>query len=334
MVTVAGSTETYDSAALKESLNPVIWDLFPMDTYFISNVDKEDVGQTQHQWVFDQLAAAGGNKQLEGDVFTPGTLVTATRVSNYTQISNKSIVITDTYQATNVVGPNPMGRAVLKSMKELKRDMEFVCLGAQGSSAGPTGGRATGGVLAWIWGQGADIPGNKVTAKAGGTGANTTGTTPSYASAVVAGVTAGTTGSVAMTIADVTEALQLAWTDGGEPDICIASAAQKNYIDTFTSLATRMVDIGRTDPLPISQSANVIVTSYGTVKVILSRYLNRQHALFMDMPMWALGQLRAPKVKDMAPSGDNTAKLLVAEYTVIARNPNSSAATVNMYPGA
>ena len=330
MTQTAGSTETYDSAVLKESLDSVIWDLFPMDTYFISNVDKVSVGQTQHQWVFDTLAAAAANKQVEGDAFTAVTLLTATRVSNYTQISNKSILITGSYQATNAVGQNPMGRAVLKAMKELKRDMEFTCLGKQGSSAGPTGGRATGGVLAWIWGQNALIPGNKVLAKAAGTGADTTSTTGSYASAAVIGQVDGTTGTVAMTIADVVEALQLAWTDGGEPDICLASSAQKAYIDTFTSLATRMIDLGREDKLPISQSANVIVTSYGTVKVILSRYLNRNSSLFLDMPMWALGQLRAPHVKDMAAREDGDAKLLVAEYTVIARNPNSSAATANM----
>jgi hypothetical protein len=299
-------------------------------------VDKVSVGQTQHQWVFDTLAAAGANKQVEGDAFTAATLATAVRVSNYTQISNKSILITGTYEATNVVGQNPMGRAVLKGMKELKRDIEFTCLGNQGSSAGPTGGRATGGVLAWIWGQGAaaGFEGNTVLAKAAGTGANTTGTTPAYASAAVAGVTVGTTGTVAMTIADITEGLQLAWTDGGEPDVILASAAQKNYIDGFTSLATRMVDLGRTEALPIAASANVIVTSYGTCKVVLSRYIRRDSAVAFDMPMWALGQLRPPQVKDMAAREDGTAKLLVAEYTVIARNPNSSCAWKGMYPGA
>jgi hypothetical protein len=30
MTQTAGSTETYDSAALKESLDSVIWDLFPI----------------------------------------------------------------------------------------------------------------------------------------------------------------------------------------------------------------------------------------------------------------------------------------------------------------
>jgi hypothetical protein len=185
-------------------------------------------------------------------------------------------------------------------------------------------------VLAWIWAQGATLPGNAVVAKAAGTGGNTTFACPSYASSVVAGATVGTTGTVAMTIGDITEGLQLAWTDGGEPDIILASAAQKNYIDTFTSLATRMVDLGRTEPLPIAASANVIVTSYGTAKVILSRYINRSNAVALDMPMWALGQLRAPQVKDMAAREDGDAKLLVAEYTVIARNPNSSCSWMNM----
>lgn len=327
MAQVAGTTDTFDSAVLKESLDSVIWNLFPMDTYFISNVDKVNVTNTQHQWVYDKLAAAAANKQIEGDDASYLTLATATRVSNYTQISRKAVILTDTYtEGVNVVGQNPMGRAIMKSMKELKRDMEFTCLGKQGSSAGATAtARATGGVEAWIFGQGADDPGNTVTPATAGTGANTTGTTPSYASAAVIGVTDGTTG-ITMALSDVTSALQLAWTDGGEPTILLASAAQKSYIDVMTSLATRFVDVDRTGPLPISNTANVIVTSFGTVKVILSRYLARSSALALDMNMWALGQLRAPKVKDMAKTGDADKKLIVAEYTVIARNPNASAA--------
>lgn len=334
MTATAGTTESYDTVSLKESLDSVIWDLFPMDTYFISNVDKVKVGQTQHEWVFDSLRAAAANKQLEADSFTAGTLLTATRVSNFTQISNKSILVSETYKAADNIGGDPMARAVLKSMKELKRDMEFVCLGIQGSSAGPAAGRATGGVLAWIWGQGADIAGNSVIAKAAGTNGNTATTTPSYASAAVAGCTIGTTGTVAMTIADIVEGLQLAWEDGGEVDVILASAAQKNVIDGLTSLATRTVDVGRSEQLPIAQSANVIVTSYGTCRVILSRYIRRDSAIGFDLPMWALGQLRPPKVYDMARREDADAKLLVAEYTVIARNPNSSCAWKFMYPGA
>src|SRR5689334_10539666 len=120
MTQIAGTTDTFDSAALKESLDSVIWDLFPMDTYFQNNIDKVDVGQTQHQWVFDTLGAAANNKQIQGDAFTYVTAVTASRVSNYTQIARKAISVSETLTASNTVGGSAMGREVLKRMKEYK----------------------------------------------------------------------------------------------------------------------------------------------------------------------------------------------------------------------
>lgn len=328
MTQFAGTTDTFDSAVLKESLDSVIWDLFPMDTFFQNTIDKENVTNTQHQWVFDTLAAPANNKQIQGDdVATYSTLVTATRVSNYTQIARKTILLSDTYsEGVNVVGQNPMGRAIMKAMKEYKRDVEFDLLGRQGSSAGATNtAAASGGVCAWIWGSGAAIPGNTVYPSTGGTGGNTTGTTDSYAAAAVVGQTDGTTSTSSVALADISAAAELAWNDGGEPDTIIASSAQKLKIDVLTSLATRTADIGRADKLSIQGSANLIVTSFGTFKVVMSRYLNRNTTLVMSMDKWAMGQLRAPKVKDMAKTGDATKKIIVGEYTLIARNPNASA---------
>ena len=154
MTQTSGTTDTFDSAALKESLSPVFYDLFPMDTYFQNNVDKESVINTQHQWVFDSLAAAANNKQIQGDVATYATLATAVRVSNYTQIARKAIILSDTAQAVETIGgQSSMGRAIMKTMKELKREVEFDLLGRQGSSAGATNSAsASGGVLAWIFG--------------------------------------------------------------------------------------------------------------------------------------------------------------------------------------
>ena len=52
--------------------------------------------------------------------------------------------------------------------------------------------------------------------------------------------------------------------------------------------------------LSIQGSANLIVTSFGTFKVVMSRYLNRTTTLLLQMDKWALGQLSAPKVVDLA----------------------------------
>ncbi len=328
MTQTAGTTDTFDSAALRESLDPVIWDLFPMDTYFQNTIDKVDVGNTQHQWIFDSLAAAANNKQIQGDTITYATLATAFRVSNYTQIARKAVVLSDTLiDGVNVVGQNSMGRAIMKSMKEYKRDVEFDLLGRQGSSAGATNtAAASGGVLAWIFGASqatAGFNGNTVAAT------SSAGTTPGYTSSAVAGQTDGTTAASSITYTDVESAAELAWLDGGEPDTIICSNGQKKVVDAFTSRATRTADIGATDKLTIQGTVNILVTSFGTFKVVMSRYIPRNCLVILQMDMWAMGQLRAPKVKEMAKDGDATKKLIVGEYTLIARNPNSSAKVVD-----
>jgi hypothetical protein len=324
MTQVANTTDTFDVASLKESLDSVIWDLFPMDTYFQNNIDKVSVGQPQHQWVFDTLAAAANNKQIQGDTYSYVTAVTASRVSNYTQIARKGIIISETLIASETVGGNAMGREVMKKMKEFKRDVEFDLLGRQGSSAGATNtAAASGGVLAWIWGTGAAVAGNTVAAT------SSAGTTPSYASAAVAGQTDGTTAASSITYTDVESAAELAWLDGGEPDTILCSNGQKKVVDAFTSRATRTADIGATDKLTIQGTVNVLVTSFGTFKVVMSRYIPRNCLVILQMDKWAMGQLRPTKVTEPAQLGDGRNKMIIGEYTLIARNPNSSAKVVD-----
>src|SRR6185436_14833505 len=89
-----------------------------------------------------------------GDDVTATTQGTTTRVSNYTQIARKVVVMSRTAQDVNVVGKQgTFGREMMKKMKEYKRDVEFDLLGRQGSSAGATNtAAASGGVCAWIFG--------------------------------------------------------------------------------------------------------------------------------------------------------------------------------------
>lgn len=283
-----------------------------------------EVGQPQHQWVFDNLAAAANNKQIQGDTFAYLTAVTANRVSNYTQIARKAITISETLQASNTIGGNATGREVMKKMKEYKRDVEFDLLGRQGSSAGATNtAAASGGVLAWIWGAGAAIPGNTVQAT------SSAGTTPSYASAAVIGQTDGTTAASSITYTDVENAAELAWIDGGEPDVILVSNGQKKVVDAFTSRATRTADISATDKLTIQGSVNILVTSFGTFKVVMSRYIPRNCLVLLQMDKWAMGQLRPTKVIEPAQTADAKNKVIIGEYTLIARNPNSSAKVVD-----
>jgi hypothetical protein len=47
-------------------LEDVIWDLFPEDTWAVSNLDKVDATAPTHEWLFQQLAAAAANIGVEG----------------------------------------------------------------------------------------------------------------------------------------------------------------------------------------------------------------------------------------------------------------------------
>jgi hypothetical protein len=145
----------------------------------------------------------------------------------------------------------------------------------------------------------------------------------------VAGQTDGTTAASAITYTDVENAAELAWIDGGEPDTILVSNGQKKVVDAFTSRATRTADIGEADLLSVQGSVNLLVTSFGTFKVVMSRYIKRNALLILQMDKWALGQLRPPKVKEVAPTGDASKRAIVGEYCLIARNPNASAKVVD-----
>ena len=124
MAQIAGTTQTYDSAGLREDLEDVIWDLFPNDTWALSNLDKVDATATFHEWQLDSLAGATANRQTEGDDATYATVAAPTRVGNYLQISRKTFLIPGTLEAVKKAGrKSEVARQAMKSMRELKRDM-------------------------------------------------------------------------------------------------------------------------------------------------------------------------------------------------------------------
>ena len=109
----------------------------------------------------------------------------------------------------------------------------------------------------------------------------------------------------------------------------LCSNGQKKVVDAFTSRATRTADIGKTDVLTVQGAVNILVTSFGTFKVVMSRYIPRNCLVLLQMDKWAMGQLRPTKVTEPAPSADAVNKVIIGEYTLIARNPNSSAKVVD-----
>ena len=191
MTILTGTTQTYgitSTGGIREDLEDVIWDLFPEDTWAVSNLDKIDATSTTHEWLTQQLAAAATNIGVEGDDATFTSLTSPVRFGNYTQILTKTFLVSDTAEAVKKAGRgSEVARGAMVKMRELKRDLEFAITTNTIASAGASGtGRTMAGIENWINGYLKNVlVGTTVTASTAVTiSTSTVATTPGAASGI------------------------------------------------------------------------------------------------------------------------------------------------------
>ena len=311
------ATNTYTGKGIAESFEDIIFDISPEDTPLLSFAKRMSAGQTYHQWQTDALAAAGTNRTLEGDDSTFSTLAATTVLGNYTQISSKTVQISNTYDVVRKYGrKSEVAYQLMKAGKEMKRDMEFAIVRNQASSAGGAAtARSSAGIESWIT--------NRVLA----TG-STSGTTPGFSGGTVAAPTDGT--QVTFIEADLKSALQLAWTDGGEPSLILMSATNKARFSGFAGIATKFVDVQIKTQATITGAADVYVSDFGNHTVKLDRFMRDQAVLCVDPGYVGLASLRPLSKEELAKTGDSTKYLLTAEYALVVQNPDAHAKVQNV----
>lgn len=318
MAQVAGTTDTFDLIGLAEDVEDVIWNISPTDTPCLSGFAREKVTNVNHQWQTDSLAAAATNRFVEGDDSTYATASPTTMLSNYTQISKKTVMVSGTADAVRKYGrKEEFAYQIAKKGKELKRDIEFAIVQNQGSSAGSTSVvRSSAGLESMI-------AGNRVFAASN----NTTGTSAGYASGAWTAPVDGTT--AALTETAFVSALDAAWQDGGDPTTVMVNTTQKRAIATFTG-AARYAGVsvnqnaGRTSQAVVIGGVDGYISDFGEHKIMLNRYMRTRTVLCLDMGYWATGWLRPIKFEERAKTGDATRGELLCEWTLIGRNPDSS----------
>lgn len=335
MTTLTGTTWTHATANsltygsnIREDLEDVIWELDPMDTWALTNLDRVKAASPFHEWLSDDLAAAAANLVREGDDASFATAAPARRLGNFLQISNKTFMVSDTLEVVDKAGrKSETGRLGTKLLKELKRDMEFSLVRNQASSLGEFAtARSSAGMESWIAGPTILTAGELANVVAATTN-GASHTTPGFSGGTVAAPTDGTTG--ALSVGQLNAALGGSWQDGGDPRVILVGARQKAAIDQFTGIATRFVDTSPRKQAPIVGAANMYVSSYGSPHMVtLSRYVRDSVVLCLDPDFWAVAFLRNPQIKDLAKTGDATKKLIVTEYGLVCRNPNASSKVV------
>ena len=325
MAVPTNTRETYGAVGIREDLSNIIYNISPMDTPFLNGCGRGTADNTLFEWQTDELKAAASNLQVEGNDYTSTAATEPRRLSNYTQISATQVQSSGTAEAVDFAGrKSTQAYQLAKRAKEMKRDMEFMLLEGTVKAAGSSGSaRNTACFSTWIGTNDVDTT-NVVAASTGG------GLTNNGSTTYPDGTTeAGTGGAdTAITIALVNNVVERIWNLGGTPDTILCDSTVKGTISSSSVggavVAAPRNDIGSKDKITAVNAVDVLVTDFGTFKVVPDRFIPKTQVDFIDFDLWSVDYLRPFRTETLAKSGDSVKQLLIAEYGLRAKNGNGS----------
>ena len=326
MAVPANTRQTYGAIGIREDLSNIIYNISPMDTPFLNGCGRGTADNTLFEWQTDELTAAAMNSQVEGWDYASTAASEPRRLTNYTQISATQVQSSGTAEAVDFAGrKSTQAYQLAKRAKEMKRDMEFMLLmGTVKDAGGAAAARYTGGLPTWV-------------------GTNVIGTTPIIAASTglglvnngAAGYPDGTTTSLtggantAISLAMINSVIARIWDLGGSPDTILCKSDVKQTISSAgvggATVADLYKDVGSSDkPATAVNAVDVLVTDFGTFKVVPDRFLPAGNCNIIDFDLWSVDYLRPFRTETLAKSGDSVKQLLIAEYGLRAKNGNGS----------
>jgi hypothetical protein len=312
----SNTNETYDVSTIREDLQDAMISISPTETPFMTAIGRKKATNTYFEWPVIDLAAPATNRVIEGEAAPANDAPTnATRLANYTQISDKVVEVSDTAEQVNGAGDaQTVAKQIAYKLKELKRDMEVMLLSNVAASAGSSGGaRATAGLAAFL-----RTNVDRSTGAVDGANPTLSGTTDGYPNA------AATDGSVrALTEALLKSVIADCWDNGAEPSIVLCGSAVKQKISsTFTGSATKYQDM--TDKKSLSAAIDIYVSDFGTLQIVPTRFLQTRTAnsetvagrdVYVLDPNYArVAFLQETKQKPLARTGHSERRLISVEY--------------------
>lgn len=317
MAQAANTFDTYSAVGNREELADKIFQITPDETPFLSMIGKSNCMTTHPEWQTDDLANPDtDNASVQGNEWTYDAVTATTRVGNYTQISDKKIIISRTQDKTDKAGrKSELAREVRKKGVELRIDMEAIALSNQASVAGSSSvAPKLGGFPAWL----------ETNASRGSGGAD--GGFNS-ATGVVDAATNGTQRAFTKTLLDDT--IEDVYTSGGKPKTVMLSAYNKRVFSTFmsdTNVAQFRTSLSGKQQGTIYGAADVYISDFGSLTVMPNVQMTRAGAsvarnVFILSPgMASLGVFDPIKLEKPAKTGDAEKRVLITEYTLKVNN--------------
>ena len=230
------------------------------------------VGSTRHKnerfdWVLDELNPPMlNNQRVDGQDAGDLVSITGGRVGNHSQISDKVIAVSYRADASDTIGrAKELAYRLTRANQEIRRDVEAAALFNQASVAGTDAvAGVTGGLPTWIETSAFNADGTAATA--GGY---------NYTTGLTKEATAGEAAPVSFKC--IKDAIQSVYEEGGEVSVLMSTPSVITAISTYmfnetARIATLQADQGKsTEKAKALASVNVIVSDFGTVKLVPNR---------------------------------------------------------------
>lgn len=317
MTVPTGAVQTFAQIGIREALSDTITNIAPTETPFYSTICKKGTTKSRNpEWLKDGLRAPSPtNTAVEGDDATGNTMYQPTRLKNYVQIFDETVIVSDTARAVETAGrQDELKYQVAKTAQALKRDVEMRLCGNYSAVAGnaSTAGEL-GGAEAWLT--------SNVSRGSGGSSGGWNGTIPVLA-------TDGTPRT--FTEAMLKSVIKDAWNAGGEPGIVMMSGSKKQTASTFAGIATPTNEINGQNRVMIYGATDVYKSDFGQHKFVANRFMgagtgrsaesNGLYAglstLVLDPTKWQVKFLQPWSVTPLARTGHAEKRLLKAELTL------------------
>jgi hypothetical protein len=325
MSQTTGTFDTYDSVGNREELADVIHMISPEDTPLMTLIGRAPVKSTHPEWQTDTLATPATNAQIEGSEWTFADFNPTTRVGNYTQISDKKILVSRTQDKTLKAGrKSELKRELRKKGVELKKDMEYNLLQNNASVAGDAStARELGGLPAWLE--------TNASRDAGGSDGGFNSST-----GIVDAAGNGTQRAFTKTLMD--DVIQSAYASGGNPTTLMLSPYNKRVFSGFTGIAALRSNQaqGSRRQMTIFAGADFYVSDFGTLDVVPNRVMSTDAGtarnVFCITPnMVKVGIFDDIQMHKAAKTGDGEKRVLNVEYTLLMKNEAAHGVIADVY---
>lgn len=274
---------TYAMVGVAEDVSSTIANISPSATPFQSMIKSEKVHSRTFEWLEDSLRNSSAAGLVEGADSSMTAVGQPTTRSNTTQIIGEAFQVSATSDAVKTHGrAKETAYNLAKVLKQVKLDVEKSMVGV--SQVAVTGSASAARKMASIDKQ------------------------------ISTTVDAGSNSTDALTEAKLLELGQTCYTNGSDPSVLMIKPADSTIIAGFASSSNRQRDLA--DAKTLVNAIDVLVTSFGTYKVILNRENLATNAYLIDPSMFKQAVLRPFTRTLLAKTGDSDKHMVIGEVSV------------------